>query len=233
MAKYRLTERQKDILRAASKGLRDGTVNEIWTWFTMPADEGGLALTLTGLPESERLGVTLTDLRYLAELGFLTEISSKGSSGAFDVYAPVIHDAVEGDFEDPSTVPPVATPNIIIEQGAGSFLNVTVNSQHVKQTINASPSLPQDAKLQLKREAEVLYEILEETQLSQPQESRVLEKHLRRLVEDVSELEPDKQDVFDLLARLQKAAIAFAAIVQVASSIETIGEIIMQLPFMH
>jgi hypothetical protein len=233
MAKYQLTGKQKDILRAASNGLRDGTVQETWSWFTMPSDQGGLALSLTGLPDAENLGVTTNVLRVFVELGFLIELSNNGGSGAYDVHEQAIHDAVDNDFEDPSTVSQVAPPTVVIEQGAGSYLNISVNSQHVTQTINASTSLPDHAKVKLEKEAEVLYEILEETQTAYLQESRTLEKHLRRLVEDVSEPEPDKQDVIDLLARLTKAGVAFAAIAQVASSIETIGEIIMQLPFMQ
>ena len=233
---YPLDERQKNTIRAVSAGLRDRSVGKTWSWINMPSDTVGGELDqifTVGIPEDRDWEIRREDLRDFEVCGFLELIRDNGKSGSYHVFEQRIHDAVDKDFEEPSTdVTATAPPSIIIEQGAGSFLNITVNSQHVKQTIDASPSLPQDAKMQLEREAEVLYEILEETQLSQPQESRVLEKHLRRLMEDVSEPEPDRQDVIDLLARLRKAAVAFAAFVQVASSIETIGEIIMQLPFM-
>ena len=178
------------------------------------------------------MGLTLTDLRDFEDYGFLRLLNQNGGFYVYEVREQTILDAVDGDFEDSNSDSSVTPQTVIIEQGAGSILNVSVNSQHVKQSINASQSLPNDAKLQLEREAEILYEILEETQTSQPQESRVLEKHLRRLVEDVSEPGPDKQDVTDLLARLRKAGQALAFIAQIAVSINTIGEIIMQLPFM-
>lgn len=231
MAKYQLTADQKDILRAAAKGLQDGTVERQWNIYT----HGGewLGEGVVGFPGAIEMGLTLTDLRDFEEFGFLRLLNHNGGIYVYEVREQAIVDAVDSDFEDPSTdVATAAPPSITIEQGEGSILNITVNSKHVKQTINTSSSLPQDAKVQLEREAETLYEILEETHMSQPQESRTLEKHLRRLMEDVSEPEPDKQDVIDLVTRLQTAAIAFIAIEQVALSIEKIVEIIMQLPFM-
>ena len=230
MAKYQLTDKQKDILRAAANGLRDKTVAHRWNILTHGGEWMGDGIE--GFPGAKEMGLTLTDLRDFEDYGFLRLLNQNGGFYVYEVREQTILDAVDGDFEDSNSDSSVTPQTVIIEQGAGSILNVSVNSQHVKQSINASQSLPNDAKLQLEREAEILYEILEETQTSQPQESRVLEKHLRRLVEDVSEPGPDKQDVTDLLARLRKAGQALAFIAQIAVSINTIGEIIMQLPFM-
>ena len=203
----------------------------------MPSDTVGGELDqvfTSGVPEDRVWEIRREDFRDFEACGLLETIRDNGRSGAYHLFEQVIHDAVENDFFDPKSEPtPPAPPSIIIEQGAGSYLNVSVNSQQVTQTINASSSLPDDAKLKLERESSVLYEIIEETQMTHPQESRTLEKHLRRLVEDVAEPKPDKQDVTDLLTRLRKAGLALASIAQIAVSIDTIGQIISQLPFMQ
>ena len=233
---YVLSDRQKKILRVISAGLRDGSIERTWTWINMPSDTDGGKLVqvfTSGIPDNMKWDIQREDFRDFEACGLIEVLRDNGKSGAYHLFEQVIHDAVDTDFRDPNTAETAAAPpSIIIEQGPGSVLNVSVNSQHVKQIINTSSSLPNDAKAKLEQEAEVLYEILEETQTSQPRESRVLEKHLRRLVEDVSEPEPDKKDVTDMFARLKNAALAFVTIAQVASSIEKIGEIIMQLPFM-
>ena len=233
---YPLDDRQRVLVRALSTGLRDGSVERTVTWINMPSDTVGGKLDqvfTSGISEDRDWEIQREDFRDFEACGFLEILRDNGNAGAYQLFEQVIHNAVDNEFEDPMSILPVSPPTVIVEQGPGSFLNISVNSQHVKQTINASSSLPNDAKAKLEHEAEVLYEILEETLTSKPRESRALEKHLRRLVEDVSEPEPDKQDVTDMLARLNIAALAFVAIAEVASSIEKIGEIIIQLPFMQ
>ena len=80
MPKYQLNERQKRILRAASKGLRDGTVKAEWTWQTMPSDTNRFDLELeitNGLPAANELGVHMKDLRRFEQLGLLTPIPGR------------------------------------------------------------------------------------------------------------------------------------------------------------
>ena len=229
MVKYQLTTKQRDILSAASYGLRNGSVKSPWILVLNRGDLHGVK----GFPNAVELGVSERDFRVLLKYGFLEARSGIGQNRTFDVMEQRIHDAVSSDFEDPSSVSQDMPPTVIVEQGAGSYLNLTVSSQHVTQTINASTSLPDEVKVKLDREAGILYEKIGETQKSHPQESRALEKHLRRLVEDSSEPEPDKQDVTDSLSRLERAAQAFGSIAGIVGAIQRIGEIIATLPFMQ
>lgn len=231
MVKYQLTPNQKEILRAAAKGLRDKTVKRQWNIYT----HGGewLGDGIKGFPGAIEMGLTLTDLRDFEEYGFVRLLNKNGGYYLYEVREQTILDAVNSDFEDPRSLLQDIPPTVIVEQGAGSYLNLTVSSQHVTQTINASTSLPDDVKVKLDEEAAILYERIGETQKSHPQESRTLEKHLRRLVEDVSEPEPDKQDVTESLSRLERAAQAFGSIAGIVGAIQRIGEIIATLPFMQ
>ncbi len=80
MPKHQLNERQKNILRAASKGLRDGTVKMEWTWYTMQSDDNGfeLAFEITnGFPAANDLGIRKKDLERFAQLGLLTQIPGR------------------------------------------------------------------------------------------------------------------------------------------------------------
>lgn len=229
MAKYQLTTKQQDILRAASCGLHDGRVDSLWI---LVLNRGAL-YQVKGFPIAVELGASETDFRVLLEYGFLKARSGKGQNRTFDVMEQRIHDAVSRNFEDPSSVSPDLPPSVNVEMGAGSYMNLSVSSQNVTQMINVSSSLPDDVKENLEREVEALYRALGEAQEEHPQESRALEKHLRRLVEDVAEPQPIKQDVTYLLSRLQKAGAALSAVASITSSVGKIVEIVGQLPFMQ
>ncbi len=94
MPKYQLTERQKNILRAASIGLRKGTLKTEWTWQTMPSDDNGfeLALEITnGFPAANDLGIRMHDLKHFAQLGLLTPIIGRKS---YRVNVRMVHNVV-------------------------------------------------------------------------------------------------------------------------------------------
>ena len=232
MAKYQLTDRQRTLLRAASEGLKNGDVKDMWTYVC----HGETLLYVHGFEEAKSLGISLPDLRNLERLGFLILESERPErcTYIFNVLEQVIHDAVDGDFEDPSSARTVAsTPDIRIEQGEGSSLNVSVNSRDVSQTINASPSLPGHAKADLEREVESLYKQLEESQNTKPHETRSLEKHLKRFVEDAAESQPDRDDVINSLSRVERASQALASFASIVTSVSKIGDIVARLPFMQ
>lgn len=123
MAKYSLIDRQKDMLHAASEGLRDGSVKQLWSYFTMPSDDSGfeVKLALNGFPQAEQFKITAADLSLFADLGFLAVRNEERTRGSYDVYEQRIHDAVDGDFEAPNSLSQsAATQNINIEQITGS-----------------------------------------------------------------------------------------------------------------
>jgi hypothetical protein len=230
MVKYQLTTKQKDILRAASTGLHDGSVSSQWILVMNRSD----LHQVKGFPNVVDLGVDETDFRVLLECGFLRARIESGQNRTFDVMEQRIHDAISSEFEDPGSPPLVApTSGIRIEQGAGSNLNIAIHSKDVTQTINTSPSLPSGAKADLEREVEALYKQLEESQNTKPHETKSLEKHLKRLVEDAAETEPDRDDVTNSLSRLERASQALASFTGIATSINKIGDIVDTLPFMQ
>ena len=230
MVKYQLTTKQKDILRAASNGLHEGSVSSLWILIL----DRGKVWEVKGFPTVVGLGVSETDFRTLQEYDFLKSRTDIGQSRTFDVMEQRIHDAVLSDFDYPSSAQPVApTPDIRVVQGAGSYLNIAVNSQDATQTINESPSLPDYAKAKLEREVGALYKLLEESQTTKPHETRSLEKHLKRLVEDAAEPQPDKDDVTNSLSRLERASQALASFAGIVRSIDKIGDIVATLPLMQ
>ena len=91
MPNYQLNDRQKRIIRAASKGLRDGTVKSEWTWQTMPSDDNGfeLALEITnGFPAANDLGIRVPDMELFVHLGLLTQIPGRKT---YRVNVRIIH----------------------------------------------------------------------------------------------------------------------------------------------
>lgn len=89
MSKHQPTARQKNILRAISKGLRNGTIKSRWSWFTMPSDDGGLVLEITsGFPNAKELGMSRQDLCDFEQWGFLS-VTGKGRS--YNVNEQAIH----------------------------------------------------------------------------------------------------------------------------------------------
>ncbi len=232
MAKYQLTEKQRNILRKACEGLRDGNVARKWDVLT----HGGeyLGEGLSGFPGAIDMGLSLTDIRDFVEQGFLRQLTKNKGFSAYEVLEQKILDAVDGNFEGPKSYTPVALPtSIIIEQGAGSYLNMAVNSENITQTIHSNPSLPDHFKEQLEQEVKALYVDLQKTQDTYPNQSKSVDKHLRRLVEDMGEIEPNRADITDSLRRLKKAGQALASVSQILTAIERIGELIAQLPFMN
>jgi len=94
MSKYQLTERQKNILRAVSKGLRNGTIKLRWSWFTIPSDTCGHRLDLeitNGFCNGKELGISLQDLSDFERLGFLDVTRDGKGRGACDVKEKAIH----------------------------------------------------------------------------------------------------------------------------------------------
>lgn len=93
MPKYQLTERQRNILRAASKGLRNGTVKAEWSWYTIPSDTGGLDFEITnGFPAANNRGILKKDLEQFAQLGLLTPIIGRK---AYQVNERMLHNIVQ------------------------------------------------------------------------------------------------------------------------------------------
>lgn len=230
MVRYQLTSRQKDILRTASNGLREGSVNSTWI---LVLNRDDLSF-VKGFAKAVEIGANETDIRTLLENGFLQSRSGMGQNRTYDVIEQRIHDAVSSDFEDPRCAQQdTRMPGISIEQGPGSNLNITLNSERVTQSISVSQTLSEDVKEQLHREAETLYRELEVAQESHPLESRAIAKHVGRLVEDVIDPQPDKDDVSNSMLRLERASQAIASFVGIVTSINKIGDIVSRLPFMQ
>lgn len=230
MTSIGLDDKRKAMLRAASIGYIDQCVDETWN----AVGDGVRIFYIHGFPQAKELAMIWDDLRYFEKLGFMKEISRRRGTAQYYVDMDMIHEAVQNEFET-STRENVGRVDQTIHIGKiiDSNLNIALNQENVAQNINASSSLPDEVKARLKKEVETLYSELEATQKSHPQESQAIEKHVRRLVEDVSESKPDKDGVTNSLSLLERASKALASFAGIVTSIDKIRDIVSSLPFMQ
>lgn len=204
MPKYQLTDDQKKMLRAASKGLRHRTVKTEWTWFTMPSDTRELYFEITdGFPAAKGLGIKQSDLRDFEQLRFLHAISGRK---AYHVNEQAIHDAVDNDFEMPDqTVPSTTVQTNIHGNVIGSNINTAQYMENIAQTVQSSKFLSSDNKAEIQNKVAELQQELKGFEETYSREIREVTRSLDIVMEDVADYEPDRQNVTGSLDRLKRA----------------------------
>ena len=223
MPKYQLTERQKDILRTASRGLRKGEVGSTWSWITMPSDNGaGRALVITdGFDAAAELKVSIADLREFEEQGFLKSIEGRN---AYHVKEQKIHDAVDSDFEIPDHIATSAKVEAHFHGNVSSSnINIAQNMENIAQTLQSSEFLSSDTKADIQYKIAELQQELKDFEESHSKEIREVTRSLNILMEDLVDSEPDRLNLAEALARLRRAGgkLLFAPV-----ALERLGEII-------
>ena len=206
MPKYQLTDKQKNILRVASKGLRCGTVKTEWTWYTMQSGTSGDELDLingAGFPGAEELGVKLADLTIFVQLGFLHRA---GEREYYHVNEQAIHDAVDNDFEMPDqTVPSTNVQTNIHGNVIGSNINSAQYMENISQKAGTSEFLPLDIQDYIQNKVAELQQELKDFEETHRREIREVNRGLEIVMEDLADSEPDMQNVIGALARLKRA----------------------------
>ncbi len=225
MPKYQLTERQNNILRAVSKGLRKRTVKTKWSWLVVPldTDDFDVELIVTGFPDAETLGLELSDLHYFARLGFLQVTDKDGSKGTCDVFEQVIHDAVDNDFQIPDNA---ATSTNVQAHFHGDVTRSNINTaQHMSkvcQTVQSSKCLSPDVQADIRDKVAELQQELKKFEETHSREIREVTRSLDIVIGDLADSESDEQNVTGSLSRLKRAGnkLIFAPLAK-----ELVGEI--------
>ena len=206
MLKYQLTNGQKDILRAASKGLQEGTVKTEWTWYTMPSDTSGDETVLknsAGFPQAEELGIKPADLTNFVLLGFLQVVEKHKH---YDVLEQAIHDAVHNDFETPDpTVPSTTVQTTIHGNVIGSNINTAQYMDNISQMVQSSEFLSPDDKAEIQDKVAELKQELKNFEETYSREVREVLRSLDIVMGDLADDEPDKQNMTGSLERLRRA----------------------------
>ena len=224
MPEYQLTEGQKNILRAASRGLREETVRDTWTWHEMQSDDDAFELSFEitdGFPDAATHRVRRADLREFEEQGFLKSIDGRN---AYHVKEQKIHDAVDNDFHLPAqTVPSTNFQTNIHGNVIGSNINIAQYMDNITQTVQHSEFLSPEAKAEILVKISALHEELKDFEESHSREIREVTRSLNILVDDLVDDEPDRQNLTGAVARLKRAGtnLRFAP-----AALTRIGEII-------
>ena len=217
MAKYQLTADQKDILRAAAKGLQDGTVERQWNIYT----HGGewLGEGVVGFPGAIEMGLTLTDLRDFEEFGFLRLLNHNGGIYVYEVREQMILDAADSDFE----IPDVDAAQTSIQTNFFAPLyasNVTIAEliDNITQNVNGIPDLEEDKKAEIDSLVSTIGEALIPFQETHPDEVRDATRSIDLVLGDLSEQAVDKENLKGALARLRRAGekVVFTTIAHVS-----------------
>lgn len=203
MAKYQLTPKQKEIIRAASKGLCDGSVKQLWNMVA----HGDYVFDVPGFPAAKELGLSASDLRLFAKLGFLEKVSPDPKKHAYDVYEQRIHDAVQNDFEIPSvSSPPASIQTNIYGSLYGSNLNVAQYMSHINQSVESIPTLPDEDKAEIGAIISGITEALVPYEETHPTEVRDATRSIELLMGDLVEEDADNENIRGALARLKRSA---------------------------
>lgn len=230
MPKYQLTEPQKNILRAASKGLRDGAVKTAWTWYTMQSDTSGDELALVngaGFPNAKKLGVKLADLTLFVQRGFLHKVDEREY---YHVHEQAIHDAVDNDFEIPDHLAHSTTLQTnIYGNVTGSNINTAQYMDNISQKVERSEFLSSDVQEDILNKVAELQQTLNDFEETHTREIREVNRSLDIVIEDLTEGEPDIPNVTGLLERLKRAGeklifapLAMALVSEIADRISSV-----------
>ena len=125
MAKYPLTERQKDLLRVLAPSLRSGELSTEWIVVRssagtelLPADQGRSPSEFSGWKEIKQ-----SDIEKLAELGFIRfSRTSGGGSQVYTVDEYAFLEAVEHDFGEAALTSEVTMSPLLVDMSKNSVL---------------------------------------------------------------------------------------------------------------
>ena len=208
MPKYQLTERQKDILRAASRGLRKGTVKTKWSCIELPldTDDFDVELIVDGFPDAETLSIELSDLHYFARLGLLHIAEKRGVEYTCELFEKVIHDAVDSDFEIPDHIATSAKVEAHFHGNVSSSnINIAQNMENIAQTLQSSEFLSPETKAEILDKISAIHQELNAYEETHRIEIREVTRSLNSLMDDLVDSEPDRQNLTESLARLTRA----------------------------
>ncbi len=147
MTNYRLTDRQKDMIRALVPGLQDGTIKTGWT----VAHGDGRIVAIGGFRNAEIQNnqwsdVNDGDLAAFVNCGFMNIEWRKQSQVRYTLNEGNIFHTVDNDFED-SEQPRVN--HVTISAGDNSIINYQSTLTNVQQSIGAATPLSDSDKAQL------------------------------------------------------------------------------------
>lgn len=203
MTPYSLTSKQRDILRAIAEGLGDGSVDTEWLY---ARTFGDVYTDLSGFARAQELQMKEADLKTFVNLGFISR-EQRQNCVAYFVYEQKVLDAVDNDFEMPSSSSSSGhVQNITIGNISGSNVNIGLKLDQINQKIHTISSLPDEDKTELTRKIEELKAELEKLQSTNPKEAQAVAKHLDRVVDDLAEDQPDQESVKISLDGLKHAA---------------------------
>ena len=223
MAKYQLTENQKNILRVASAGLKDGTVESEW----ICARTFGRLDYVAGLGDAGTLNVSDSDLRQFERLEFLMA----GDGALFYVNEQRIHDAVENDFDIPDdNASPATIQTNIYGSLYGSNLNIAQYMNHITQTVGSIPKLSEANKSEIDSLISEISDELTQFQENYPAEVRDVSRSVELVVGDLAEDVTDDINMRGSIDRLKRAGakLIFSRLAQ--EGVERLVQIVESLP---
>ncbi len=225
MAKYQLTENQKEILRAAAKGLREGTVERRWNIYTH--GEEWLGNGIEGFPGAIEMELTLTDLRDFKEYGFLRQLNQNRGIFVYEVREQTILDAVDSNFEAPMSVADKPLVQAVFNAPIyGSNVSVAQVMDHYSQSVSLLPNVSNDNKATLEAMITDVKEQLIPFQESHPNEVREVTRSVDLVIGDLTEHPRDKDNLVGAIARLKRAGAKLVFSAMAHSAVKKFAEFI-------
>lgn len=206
MAKYPLTERQKDLIRSLAPGLRDGTVETEWTVArSIGTPAKGIPITILRLSNDLLLSgwkdVKTADFDAFVQCGFFNQKSQT----SYTLNEALILDAVDHNFADDEPTPS-AQINFYGGDFRGAIVNAAATLTDVQQSIGATP-LSDDAKAQLTQLIEQLKEALANAELpeDEAEEAEAAAHHVQAAVDQLNSAQPNKRIIKSSVNEFEKA----------------------------
>jgi hypothetical protein len=200
MAKYPLTDRQKDLIRSLAPGLRDGTIRTEWIIFYGDGKilgVGGMSVEVWNTWD----GVKYADFDVFVNCDFF----NRTPQGGYTLNEALILDAVDHDFEVNDWVKGQGN-QYNLSNISGSNINIESRLDNVQQSIGTATPLSDDAKEQLTELIEQLKEALSAVPEDEAEEAEVLAHHAQVAVEQLNSGKPNKKLLSISVDGLEKAA---------------------------
>ena len=224
MAKYPLTDRQKDMIRSLAPGLRDGKVDTDWT--IMHGEDR--IFSIYGLDNNGKLwrevwdGVKDSDFVAFGRCGFVDQMGEEN----YSLNEYLILNAVDHDFADDDKTQGTQI-NISGGDFRGSNVNIASTLTNVQQSISSS-SLDDEVKAQLSQLVGELKETLAAAKLpdDEAEEAEALAHHVQVAVDQLNASKPNKRliksSVDEFVKGIQNVGRILPPIIAIGTQIATI-----------
>ena len=199
MSKLPLTDRQKEVLRVVSAGLRDGSIKTSWGYSPVISRD---RIILFGFPRAAEAGMKSDDMPVFERFGFI----QRSIGDSFTVFEQRIFDAVDSNFEEENPASSGFTQNVTIHNLSGSAVNIGTQLSNIRQVVGEMKGLDLSRKQQLDALLLELRQELSQLEQTNPTEAKRVAKAVGRVIDDVSDEEPDREGIQISLEGLQKAA---------------------------